>query len=91
MAGPVISVITMLDAPRPVPTPENIERCPLFCASRSLATLQTRARACLTSFSIRVGALTTFGVKSTVSIGLESEASAFQRNNLLDATVVDSR
>jgi hypothetical protein len=35
--------------------------------------------------------LTTFGVKSTVSIGLESEASAFQRNNLLDAAVVDSR
>jgi len=77
MVGPVISILTMLDAPSVVPATKNIER--RLCSARvpRFATLQRRARAALTSFSIRAGVLTTSGVKRTVSIGLASEASLF--------------
>jgi hypothetical protein len=80
MVGPVISVFAMFNTPSLVAVAQNVKPCPLFCASRSLATLQTRERACLTSFSIRDGVFTTSGVTSTVSIGLASEASASQRS-----------
>jgi hypothetical protein len=77
MVRSVISILTMLDTPSLVPTAKNIERCPLFRTRRSLPNAETRARAALTSFSTRNGVLTTSGVKSTVSIGLASETSAF--------------
>ena len=94
MVGPVISVLTMLDPPSLVPTAENIERCPLFCASRSLGNAADN-RASLPDVVLYSGwrvddfrskehRVDWFSVRSF-------RVPAVQRNNLLDATVVDGR
>jgi hypothetical protein len=81
MVGPVIAILMMGSTRQASSLMRRISSVAL-CSARvaRFPTLQTRARAALTSFSTRDGVLTTSGVKSTVSIGLASEASAFQRS-----------
>jgi hypothetical protein len=94
MVGPVISVITMLDAPSLAPTAESMERCSLFCASRSLGDAADN-RASLPDVVLYSSWHVDDFRSNEHRVDRLSVRSfrfpAVKGNNLLDATVVDGR
>jgi hypothetical protein len=81
MVGPVISVIPMLDAPSLVPTAKNIKRRPLFRTCRSLCYAAEKSASCPDVILYPRWCVDDFRCEEdSVSIGLASEASAFQRS-----------
>jgi hypothetical protein len=94
MVWPVVSVLTMLDAPSLVATAQGIERCPLFSAGRSFGNAGkdgTSAVDVVLDPSRRVDDFR--GEEHRIdrfSIGSLS-VPAVQRHDLLDSTMVNGR
>jgi hypothetical protein len=100
MVGPVISVFTMLETPSLVPNAENIERCPLFRTRRSLPNAANKSasgpdvvlypRRCVDYFRSKEHSVDRLGIRSlSASAPQRLSVPAVQRNDLLDATVMN--